>query len=70
MKNVISIDGIFDEFAKECEEIARDCEKEGLPAYGSTYDCRVAAIWDNYYLPDLKALFPEKYDPEYEGYEG
>ena len=64
MKNIITIDGIFDEFAKECEEIARDCEAEGLPAYGSTYDYRVAAIWENYYLPDLQYYFPDEYPPE------
>lgn len=53
------------QYDTECADIALQCEEEGLPAHGSTYDCRCASLWEDYYLPDLIAVNPERWDPDY-----
>jgi hypothetical protein len=35
---------LIEEFKEELEEISNDCELEGLPARGSTFDLRVEAL--------------------------
>ena len=52
---------LLEAFDAECVDIADQCEEEGLPAHGSTYDVRCAHIWENYYLPDLQYINPEKW---------
>lgn len=34
----------YDEYLKECAEIAEDCEAEGYPSHGSNYELRVAQL--------------------------
>lgn len=52
---------LLDAFDLECRDIAVQCEEEGLPAHGSTYDVRCEHIWNNYYLPDLQSINPDKW---------
>ncbi len=33
-----------EQFREDCEEIAIECEEEGLPSHGSTYELRVADL--------------------------
>ena len=35
-------------FIEECKEIALECEEEGLPSHGSTYDLRVESLREWY----------------------
>ena len=39
---------LWDEFRTECEEIAEECEAEGLPANGSTYELRCDRLYEDY----------------------
>lgn len=39
----------YNEYLTECEKIAEQCEAEGYPSHGSTYEIRCADLWENYY---------------------
>lgn len=68
MKNYDEIwneEALLAQYDADCADIALQCEEEGLPAYGSTYDLRCASLWEDHYLPDLKIANPEKWDPDY-----
>ena len=44
-------------FDEECEKIACQCEEEGYPAYGSTYELRVENLMKSY---PYSVLFEEE----------
>lgn len=54
------LEEVYNQYKKECEEIAEQCEAEGYPAYGSNYELRVDNI--EQYYPEL---FEEYYADEY-----
>ena len=39
------MDKLYEEFEEECEVISKECEADGLPSYGSTYELRVENAW-------------------------
>lgn len=43
----------YEEFLLDCEEIARECAKEGYPSNGSNYELRVEALMKSPYYADL-----------------
>ena len=49
------MDKLYEEFETECEAIAEDCEAEGYPSYGSTYEMRVESTWI-YYEEEIEYL--------------
>lgn len=49
------IEELWEEFERECEEIADECAAEGFPSYGSNYELRVES---------LKEAYPELFDNE------
>lgn len=49
-----AIKGLIADYEKECESISIDCEAEGWPPYGSNYDLRCTALWEDYYRPQLE----------------
>lgn len=52
MKAYGDIEKLKEEFYRECDAIARDCEEEGYPSRGSNYDLRVEQLMQNdYYAP-------------------
>ena len=59
---------LMKEFQEACEEIARECEAEGYPAYGSNYELRVEALKESY--PELfgtetlEVVETRKFNPE------
>lgn len=42
-----AIKDLYKEYKEGCEQIAADCEKEGLPSHGSNYDLRAGQLWDS-----------------------
>ena len=46
----MNIQDLYDEYILECARIARECEAEGLPSNGATYELRVQ---------ELRNLYPE-----------
>jgi len=57
MNNSNTLKSYFDrlqkEFDEECEEIAAECEAEGLPSHGSSYKLRVEALKESSYFVPL-----------------
>lgn len=51
-----AIEGLLNDYHKECESISIDCEAEGWPPYGSNYDLRCSELWDSYYKEQLEYL--------------
>ena len=48
----MNIEKLKEEFYRECDKIAEDCEAEGYPSRGSNYDLRVEQLMQNdYYAP-------------------
>lgn len=45
-------------FIEECNEIALECEEEGLPSHGSTYDLRVESLRE-WYDEQINAICEE-----------
>ena len=50
------------EYAKECEDIAEQCEEEGYPSYGSNYELRCEAA--RKYYDEQLAMIDLKYPEE------
>ena len=46
---ITTLKELFEEYERECDIIAEECEAEGYPSHGSNYDLRCEALWDNHY---------------------
>ena len=47
---------LLEEYIESCKDIATECEEEGLPGHGDTYELRCSSLWDSYYQPGFDAL--------------
>ncbi len=47
---------LLEEYIESCKDIAAECEEEGLPGHGDTYELRCSSLWDSYYQPEFNAL--------------
>ena len=47
---------LLEEYIESCKDIATECEEEGLPGHGDTYELRCSSLWDGYYQPEFDAL--------------
>ena len=47
---------LYENYSKDCDEIAAQCAEEGYPAYGSNYELRIE---------NLKRDYPELFEEGY-----
>ena len=45
---VAELGALWKEYDAACEEIARECEEEGYPSYGSNYELRVEQLKESF----------------------